>query len=479
VAELEDGPWLLRLTARTRVGSVVREFLPLSLERNRPERISSAGPAAREPSVSGSLVVWQSDRPEASDPITGEEPDSGLDLFASDLRHGLEWAIVRAPGHQQRADISGRRIAWQDERGDARFGISSCVLSPRNGDCSEIPVASGPEARSAPDVSGDLIVWAEAGDTHWSAYWCDLADGARCTPRPVLPTGRSQRDAVVDGRRVVFSDQRNGRQQLLTCELDRASGECSERLVAPEPSFQLFPVVSGGLVAWGDFLSHSTRVRVCEIESEGAPCAPVAIDTRVLDPMPAVSGDRVVWQDDDGSGENLDVYYCEYDRVLGTCPVQRLTGSAADQRSPVIDGNRVVWEDHRSGVAEIFGLELPGLRRIGDQKAWQGRMLSVPVRGFDGDRSGLSLRAEIAGGGSLDALGAEFRDLGRGHGLLWWMPGFDQAGSHAITVVAESSGLLRSSETFRVEVMPPPRVVVPWWRIQQYRRPGPPARRMP
>src|SRR5439155_4306127 len=82
----------------------------------------------------------------------------------------------------------------------------------------------------------------------------------------------------------------------------------------------------------------------------------------------AISQHRVVWSAP-GPGGDFDVYFCEDDPQTGQCPVQRITGSAADQRNPAISGTRVVWEDDRDGNVAIFGLELPSLDPVGDRLA--------------------------------------------------------------------------------------------------------------
>ncbi|HSA23738.1 MAG TPA: hypothetical protein P5076_19915, partial [Myxococcota bacterium] len=63
---------------------------------------------------------------------------------------------------------------------------------------------------------------------------------------------------------------------------------------------------------------------------------------------PAISGDRVVYEDDRNG--DLDIYL--YDLAAGV--EQRLTDDPAIQRKPSISGDRVVWEDHRAGNADIY-----------------------------------------------------------------------------------------------------------------------------
>jgi beta propeller repeat protein len=165
----------------------------------------------------------------------------------------------------------------------------------------------------------------------------------------------------------------------------------------------------------------------------------------------AIDRHRVVWSAA-GPGGDLDVYFCEDDPLTGACPVQRLTGSAADQRNPEISGTRVVWEDDRDGPAAIFGLELPSLDPIGDRRAAVGRTLRIAVRGRDPAGGVLVLSAAFADGTPLVARGAVFTDRGDGTGVLTWTPRADDVGNHVVTFAGRSSGHLSTRASAQVAV---------------------------
>jgi beta propeller repeat protein len=165
----------------------------------------------------------------------------------------------------------------------------------------------------------------------------------------------------------------------------------------------------------------------------------------------AISQHRVVWSAP-GPGGNFDVYFCEDDPLTGECPVQRITGSAADQRNPEISGTRVVWEDDRDGNAAIFGLELPSLDPVGDRVAPVGGTLEIAVVGRDPAGGALALGAAFADGTPLEARGASFVDRGDGTGVLTWTPRAADVGSHAVTFAGRSVGHLTSRTSARIEV---------------------------
>jgi hypothetical protein len=67
-------------------------------------------------------------------------------------------------------------------------------------------------------------------------------------------------------------------------------------------------------------------------------------------------------------------------------------------------------------------------------------------------RTPLELEAAQADGSALEAIGASFSDRGDGSGVLSWRPGFDQAGSYAVTFTGTSAGRLETRQTIRIEV---------------------------
>jgi hypothetical protein len=88
-----------------------------------------------------------------------------------------------------------------------------------------------------------------------------------------------------------------------------------------------------------------------------------------------------------------------------------------------------------------------------DRVVEEGEPLRVAVRARDPLGDPIALRAERAGGGAVEVLGASFRDLGGGKGALHWTPSYEQSGSYAVTFSATTSARLETSETIRIEVL--------------------------
>jgi hypothetical protein len=83
----------------------------------------------------------------------------------------------------------------------------------------------------------------------------------------------------------------------------------------------------------------------------------------------------------------------------------------------------------------------------------EGEGLRIRIKARDPTGDPLELDARLVGGEALETIGARFQVLGRGRAELRWAPGYDRAGSYAVTFTATTSGRLRTGETIRIEVL--------------------------
>ncbi len=442
VAAREDGPYVLRLEVRGADGSGVVEFLPLSLERNVPTRLSSPGAPARSPAISGERVVWESAR------ALGEE-ELGRELFARDWASGEEWRVVSAPGDQRAARLSRDRLAWLDAR-DQPSEVRSCRLEAPRAPCRDQIAAAGLARREGLELSDESLVWSEGDPGAERLRGCRWRGGA-CSPFAFPASAARQLDPILRGARLWWREQGAGDDLLRTCAgfPDRCEPTDFDPLGAPTAL-----AASSTRLAWS-ILSGASPVYLCRFGEAG--CPPREIGTFAGSEIEiAVSQHRVVWAAP-GPGGDFDVYFCEDDPLTGECPVQRITGSAADQRNPDVSGTRVVWEDDRDGGPAIQGFELPSLDPVADRSAGVGRPVRIAVRGRDPAGGALALSAAFADGTPLDARGAAFATRGDGTGVFTWTPRAGDAGGHIVTFAGRSAGHLTTRASARIDVVNSPR----------------------
>ena len=446
---LDIGAYVLRLEVSSTSGEVVHEFLPVSLERNLPYPISSHGPDAIAPDVSGDLVVWEQ---------ASGDPATGSDVFAKDLRREREIAISERPGDQKLPRVSGRRISFLDRERFPGGEIGTCRLDAKAGRCDPILVATGPERRNTPVPSGDLIFWLEEAVGSSGPRVCDLRGGATaCTPRPVATRPVRQFDLDVSGLRLVWRELLPS-QGLWSCVLDPASDACPPQLVNGGASVGFAPSVSGTLFAWERFVTTpgqgiGEEVAICRLDpATGAcPAQPVGAPT-TGSPGADVSGNVVVWSAATGD-EASAIYFCERDALSGSCPAQRVTGAAAGQQHPAISGRRIVFEDSRDGPPRIYGFDLPELLVHGARRVREGSWLQIAVLGRDPTGGPMALAAELPGGVPVQSLGMRFHQLGKGPGLLSWRPRRGAAGTYTVLLRGTTQGRLVTRESVQIEVV--------------------------
>lgn len=447
VDALRDGAYVLRLDVISRSGELVREFLPFSLERNRPFPISSGGLPALAPDLSGELAVWE---------VASEDPTVSRDVVARDLRGGPEIPIALGPGEQRFPRVSGRRIAFLDRGREAGGEIATCVVHPRAGRCDAQHVATGPAQRSGPVVSGDRIFWIERDASGTSPRLCDLHRGAACSPQPVAVRPQRPFELDVSGSRLVWREQQPTF-SVWTCLLDPKSLACPAQLVNDDLPFQQTPAASGELFAFGQFHSFpgvgfAYQVHVCRLDPASGACPALAVGAPTLSaPLPDVSADTVVWSASQGD-EAPAIHFCEYDPVTHSCPAQRLTGSAAGQTAPVIDGRRVIFEDARDGASRIRGFDLPDLAVRGARQLREGETLQIEISGRGPSREPLVFGAELAGGAPVESLGMRLRPRGDGSAQLTWRPGAGSAGIYTVQLRGTTAGHLVTRETLEIVV---------------------------
>nr|WP_320050528.1 FlgD immunoglobulin-like domain containing protein [uncultured Desulfuromonas sp.] len=117
------------------------------------------------------------------------------------------------------------------------------------------------------------------------------------------------------------------------------------------------PVASGdytALISIDDGLDHVTQEQVTVTVAEWFAVTAVDPVPGAIQCYPAMSGTRVVWQDN-RYGQN-DIYLKDLSAL--SAPSVRITDDVNNQEHPDIDGDFVVWQDDRDGDSNIYGYDL-------------------------------------------------------------------------------------------------------------------------
>jgi beta propeller repeat protein len=184
------------------------------------------------------------------------------------------------------------------------------------------------------------------------------ASASVITPITTNGTLISHLHPSIDGSRIVWSDDRAGG-VYATYLYDANTG--LESRISPVNAFSSeLPDISGNLIVYQDDSDPSlTPLYVYDIDS--GITSPVTPDTGALGvpASPAISGRRIVWQDYRSGVSNI--------YINGTTPGSEtaLYPSGSDQEYPDIYGDLVVWQEKRNGLDyDIFLYNLTSNQEI-------------------------------------------------------------------------------------------------------------------
>jgi beta propeller repeat protein len=242
-----------------------------------------------------------------------------------------------------------------DRLSEGPMELRMLTFSPTSGISTKTVAQTGNSLRS-PAISGDRVVWQEG----ISLLLKDLATGKVTT----LP-GRSQYwdiryYPVIDGDHVVWMERNltvvNGK---LRGDYDIwmytiSTGE--EKQITNEPGDQAFPAVSGNRVVWQDGRNGNNDIFLYDISSG----TETRLTTDILDQMnPSISQDLVVWEDFRYTTPQTNVQSEIVLYRISTGVETRVTSNPSSQRNPKVAGQRIVWMDDRNGGLDLYSYDIP------------------------------------------------------------------------------------------------------------------------
>ncbi|MBP7410659.1 MAG: PKD domain-containing protein, partial [Methanoculleus sp.] len=255
-------------------------------------------------------------------------------VLAVEAASGETVPFCTAAGSQERPDIDGGMIVWEDGR-DGRYIYYSTTPGSDGR-----RITDGYAGQEYPSVSGDYIFWQDQRHGNTEIYLFSPSGGER----RVTNSTTGQRMPVVHGDHAVWYDTRKGSVDI--CLYEIATGR--ETYLDCSPVTEWKPALSDEYVAWEESTGGGD-IWVYAI-STGDKRQVTRDDERQT--YPAISGSLVSWEDYRNGASDIYVFDLDGDREY------RITDDPADQVSPAIDGEIVAWEDKRGGVWNIYICDL-------------------------------------------------------------------------------------------------------------------------
>lgn len=282
------------------------------------------------PDIHGNLVVWQDNR-------TGN-----WDIYLKDLSDGTITVVGKGPGTQERPALFNDRIVWQDNT-HGTYDIN--LYNVTTGSTSFIISGQGDQIR--PAIGSDWLVWQDNRNGNWDIYAYNLNDKSI---RQITHHERDQIHPVICGNTVVWEDYRHGLGEIYSYNL----GTSVEKRITSNIDNQAWPAVLNNTVAWMDHRNGNQDTYLGDII--------VGTENRLnfeksdqFKPVFNGISEKVIFYTDYSAGpSDPNVVLFVVDSGF-TLPISL---NAARQEEPAAYDKRVVWQDSRDGVWQIYTAEV-------------------------------------------------------------------------------------------------------------------------
>ncbi len=159
----------------------------------------------------------------------------------------------------------------------------------------------------------------------------------------------TQKSPAIDGTRIVWTDDRNGKLDLYLYDL---TTNTEQRITTDLASPFFEPAISGDRIVWMDDRHGRYDIYLYDLTTNTE--RQITTDP-AYQSLPAISGDRIIWADGRHRDGNGDIYL--YDLVTNT--EQRITTDSASPFGKLaISGDRIVWMDDRNGKFDLYLYDL-------------------------------------------------------------------------------------------------------------------------
>lgn len=321
------GIYTARLTATDPIGHkatafntiTVREFLEASV-------ISASGADQMYPSISGSMAVWQDFR------------NDNWDIYLYDFSNNALTNLTEGRvSDQTRPSIDGDYVVWED-RSAGNWDIVLYDLT--GGTETWITVSMSDDTR--PVVKGGWVACQSGSPGNQDIFVYNITTQET---HQITLDGRDQINPVIDGNRVIWEDYRHGLAEIYEYDLINRI----EKRLTDNINNQTHPSAMNGRVVWVDQRDGNREIYMRSADRERR-----LTYTGTDEAQPYINGDNLIYVDYASglSDPNLSLMHLVAKRPI------RLLSDPNRQEEPELYGNRLVWQDNRSGYWQIYSGEI-------------------------------------------------------------------------------------------------------------------------
>jgi beta propeller repeat protein len=286
-------------------------------------------------------------------------PIGNWDIYMYDLSTRKEKRITTNPSASLYPAIYGNRIVWEDSR-NGNDNIYMYDVSTSK----ETQITTSGSA-SDPAIYGDRIVYFDYRDGKDGTFNIYMYDLSTKKETQIVNSWRGVYNPAIYGDRIVWEDSRNddgtGNTDIYMYDLSTKK----ETRITPsyeggeDNPYQLNPEIYGNKIVWWDARNYDLAgwdIYMYDLSTKKE----TRITTNKSDQAtPDIYGNRIVWMDGRNGGGSVG----EYQRPIGNWNIyiydfsthtEPHTTDRSSQQFPAINGDRIVWQDNRSGNWDIY-----------------------------------------------------------------------------------------------------------------------------
>ena len=260
---------------------------------------------------------------------------------------------------QERPDIDGDMIVWEDDRNgnkDIYFGTVDEFRNKPPLPTTHVGerITSDDASQEKPSISGDYIVWQDDRDGNWDIY---LYQRSTTTTTQLTNDTGDQWLPIVRGNHVAWYDDSNGRTNIVLYDIAagavKATIDADAKTTIPDGATGFKPALSEKYVAWIE--EADERAWYYDIADETK--MPVS-GTGLRHSWPSLYGSQIAWECylDRTGIQDPEIYLMDLDNPSGG--EQQITNAPNYQVSPALSGNIIAWEDMQDGPRGIYMYDL-------------------------------------------------------------------------------------------------------------------------
>ncbi|MGB9977773.1 CARDB domain-containing protein [Methanobacterium sp.] len=265
-----------------------------------------------------------------------------------------EYAVVKKPATQHNASIYEDTVVWSDYRYSRSEG-DIYIKNVTTGIDKIIGNSTADEIN--PAVYGNVAVWQEDMGGYWNIIGYQIPN--RESEIVVLsPYSNDQTNPSIYMDKIVWQQYDGTYWNIYLYDFpisgDAAMPSLKEATQITTGNINhINPYVNGNYIVWqqDDGTGNNWHIYAYDLSTGKISQVSAAAGNQT---NPSIYGDNVVWQQDSGTGNNWDIYMCDISTKVPT----QITNNAFNQTKPAIYGDKIVWQDKRNGNWDIYMYDL-------------------------------------------------------------------------------------------------------------------------